>query len=118
MAIEYFGNESQHMYGVAIIIQKKTCQITYSWSLISDRRIRARFQSRRSKLTITGWPLCTDVRKCTDMYGFPKKCQKMYGLYGFFFVCTEMYGFHVKGLKIVILANCHIVAINVLACML
>ena len=51
------------------------------------------------------------------MYGFPKKCQKMYGLYGFFFVCTEMYGFNVKSLKIVILANCHIEAIKVLACM-
>lgn len=81
--------------------------------------VRIFFENLVATLKIyTGWPLCTDVRKCTDMYGFPKKCQKMYGLYGFFYVCTEMYGFHVKSLKIVILANCHIVVINVLACML
>ena len=49
----YSGHESQHMYVVAIIIQKKTCQITYSWTPMSDRLIRARFQSRHSKLTIT-----------------------------------------------------------------
>ncbi len=24
-----------------------------------------------SMVSNTGWPLCTDVRKCTDMYGFP-----------------------------------------------
>jgi len=58
---------------------------------------------------------------CTEMYGYvriSKKVPKNVRIVRIFFVCTEMYGFHVKSLKIVILANCHVVAIKILACML
>jgi hypothetical protein len=50
--ILYSGHESQHMYGVAIIIQKRHVNSLIDWKPISDRIIKARFQSRHCKLTI------------------------------------------------------------------
>ncbi len=57
---------------------------------VIEGRWRDRFLNHnfyKSIVKFTGWPLCT------EMYGFPKKCPK---IYGFFCVCTEMYGFRVK----------------------
>ena len=50
--ILYSGHESQHMYGVAIIIQKRHVKSLIDWTPISDRLIKARFQSKHSKLTV------------------------------------------------------------------
>ena len=48
--ILYSGHESQHMYGIAIIIKKRHVKSLIDWTPISDRLIKARFQSRLSKI--------------------------------------------------------------------
>ena len=40
------------MYGVAIIIQKRHVKSLINWTQISDRLIKARFQSWNSKLSV------------------------------------------------------------------
>ena len=42
----------RNMYGIALIIQKRHVKSLIDWTPISDRPIKARFQSRHSKLTI------------------------------------------------------------------
>lgn len=50
--ILYSGNDTTHTNGVALIIAKKYVNTLLEWEPISDRLLRARFDSKHCKLTI------------------------------------------------------------------
>ena len=49
--ILYSGNQHHHIHGVAIIINKEASKALIEWEPISDRMIRARFDSKYCKAT-------------------------------------------------------------------
>ncbi|XP_032239018.2 craniofacial development protein 2-like [Nematostella vectensis] len=50
--ILYSGNDTTHTNGVALIVAKKYVNTLLEWEPISDRLLRARFDSKHCKLTI------------------------------------------------------------------
>ena len=50
--ILYSGHEKNHINGVALIIDKEKVNTLMDWEPISDRMLRARFNSKHCKLTI------------------------------------------------------------------
>ena len=51
-AILYSGGKDTHTSGVALIVKKDKVKCLLEWEPISDRLIRARFDSKHCKLTI------------------------------------------------------------------
>ena len=50
--ILYSGHQDNHIHGVAVMLNKETAKTLMEWEPISDRLIRARFNSKYSRLTI------------------------------------------------------------------
>ncbi|XP_078141751.1 uncharacterized protein LOC139917505 [Centroberyx gerrardi] len=50
--ILYSGQEDKHIHGVALIVSKEKAKTLVEWEPVSDRMIRARFNSKHCKLTI------------------------------------------------------------------
>jgi len=50
--ILYSGHEDTHIRGVALVISKQKANTLLEWEPISDRIMKARFNSKHCKLTI------------------------------------------------------------------
>ncbi|KAK2164794.1 hypothetical protein NP493_1394g01002 [Ridgeia piscesae] len=82
--ILYSGHEDTHIRGVALVISKQKANTLLEWEPISDRVMKARFNSKHCKLTII---LCTpqpmNLTKRTRKTGTnscnkqPPKCHNM-----------------------------------------